>query len=58
MLEIENLGKRTGTSRWRKRISGIEDTIEDIDIAVKGNVKSKKTSITKHLGNLGYNEEI
>jgi uncharacterized coiled-coil protein SlyX len=50
-LELENLGKRSGvidasiTKRIQeieKRISGVEDTIENIDTAVKENAKSKK----------------
>jgi uncharacterized coiled-coil protein SlyX len=50
-LELENLGKRSGiidasiTNRIQEieeRISGAEDTIENIDTAVKENTKSKK----------------
>ena len=50
-LELENLGKRSVvidasiTNRIQEieeRISGAEDTIENIDITVKENVKSKK----------------
>jgi predicted nucleic acid-binding Zn-ribbon protein len=50
-LELENLGKRSGvidasiTNRIQeleKRISGAEDTIENIDTTVKENAKSKK----------------
>ena len=49
-LEIENLGKRSGvidasiTNRIQeieKRISGAEDTIENIDTIMKENAKSK-----------------
>jgi len=49
-LEMENLGKRSGATvasinnRVQKiegRISGIEDTLEDIDIMVKENPKHK-----------------
>ena len=29
--------------RWKERISGIEDTIEEIDTSVKENVKSKNS---------------
>ena len=48
---MENLGKRTGTAEvsitnriqeMEERISGIEDTIEEIDTSVKENIKSKK----------------
>jgi hypothetical protein len=51
MLEIENLGKRSGvrdasiTNRIQEveeRISGTEDNIENIDTTVKENAKSKK----------------
>ena len=50
-LEIENLGKRSGvinasiTNRIQEieeRISGAEDTIENIDTTVKDNGKQKK----------------
>ena len=47
MLEMDNLGKRSGattariTNRIEERISGIEDTIENIDISVKENTKCK-----------------
>ena len=52
-LEMENLGKRTGTTdtsiinriqEIEERISDAEDTIENIDITVKGNAKYKKLS--------------
>ena len=50
-LEIENLGKRSGvihisiTNRLQEiedRISGAQDTIENIDTTIKENVKCKK----------------
>jgi hypothetical protein len=49
-LEMENLGKRTGTTdanitnrtQMEERISGIEDTIEEIDTTVNENVRAKK----------------
>ena len=50
-LELENLGKRSGiidariTNRIQEieeRISGAEDTIENIDTTIKENAKSKK----------------
>ena len=50
-LEIENLGKKSGaidasiTNRIQKieeRISGTEDTIENIDTTIKENEKSKE----------------
>jgi hypothetical protein len=48
ILEIENLGKRSGvidastTNRIEERLSGAEDTIENIDTTVKENAKCKK----------------
>jgi predicted nucleic acid-binding Zn-ribbon protein len=54
-LEMENLGKRSGvidasiTNRIHEieeRISGAENTIEDIDTTVKENAKCKKPLIT------------
>ena len=50
-LEIENLGKRSGVinasitnkiQKTEEKISGAEDTIENIDTTVKENTKSKK----------------
>lgn len=51
ILKAENLGKQTGafdvniTNRIREMkqsSSGIEDTAEDVDTSIKGNVKNKK----------------
>ena len=51
ILEMENLGKRTGTTdvsitnriqEMEERISDVEDTIEESDISVKENAKSKE----------------
>jgi hypothetical protein len=51
ILEMENLGKRTGTidtsstnriQKMEERISGIKDTIEEINTSIKKNVKYKK----------------
>ena len=48
---MENLGKGTGTTdasitnriqEMEERISGVKDTIEEIDSLVKDNVKSNK----------------
>ena len=39
-----------------ERISGAEDTIENIDTTVKQNAKCKKF-LTKHPGNPGHNEK-
>jgi Zn-dependent M16 (insulinase) family peptidase len=50
-LEMENLGKRSGVSdasinnRIKERISGVEDTIEDVNAIVKENTKCKKRLI-------------
>ena len=50
-LELENLGKRSGvidasltnrTQEIEERISGAEDTIENIDTTVRDNAKCKK----------------
>jgi predicted nucleic acid-binding Zn-ribbon protein len=50
-LEIENLGKKSGTidasisnriKEMEERISGAEDTIENMDTTIKENVKCKK----------------
>ena len=56
-MEIENLGKKSGvidasiTNRIQEkeeRISGEEDTIENIDTTIKENVKCKKI-LTKNI---------
>ena len=39
------------------RISGAEDTIENIDTTVKENKKMQKDPNPKHLGNPGHNEK-
>jgi hypothetical protein len=50
ILEVENLGKRTGTidasfinriQEMKERISGIEDKVEEYHTLVKKNAKSK-----------------
>jgi hypothetical protein len=69
-LELENLRKRLDvieasiTNRIQEieeRISGAEDTIENINTTVKENAKSKKKKKKppnpKHLGNPGYNKK-
>jgi methyl-accepting chemotaxis protein len=65
-LEMENLGKRLGitevgtTNRIQEieeRISGVEDTIEEIDTTVKENSNHKRTLNTKRPGNLEHNEK-
>jgi chromosome segregation ATPase len=67
-LEIENLEKRSRitdvsiTNRIQEieeRISGVEDTVEEIDTAVKENSKhkKKKNPNPKHPGISGHNEQ-
>ena len=65
-LELENLGKRSAvidvsiTNRIQEieeRISGEEDTIENIDTTVKENAKMQKTLSPKHPGSPGHNEK-
>ena len=64
-LEMENLGKRSGitdvsiTNRIQEieeRISGVEDTVEEMDTTVK-KIQNIKTPNPKHPGNLGNNEK-
>jgi hypothetical protein len=61
ILGLEILGKRTGSTdasitnrikTMEERISGIEDTIEEIDTSVKENVKPKKflTQTSRKIG--------
>jgi predicted nucleic acid-binding Zn-ribbon protein len=67
-LELENLGKRSGVTdasitnklqEIEERISGEEDTIENIDTTVGGKKKPKKKKApnTKHPENPGHNEK-
>jgi hypothetical protein len=66
-LETQNLGKRSGvidssiTNRIQEieeRISGAEDTIENIDTKVKNaKCKMQKNPNPKHPGNPGHNEK-
>jgi predicted nucleic acid-binding Zn-ribbon protein len=64
-LEIENLGKKSGTidarisnriQEMEERISGVEDSIENMDTTIKENPKSKKSK-SKYPGNPGHNEK-
>jgi hypothetical protein len=64
-LEIENLGKKSGTidaiisnriQEMEERISGAEDSIENIGTTIKENGKCKKYPNSKHPGNPGHNE--
>ena len=58
-LQKENLGKRSGTidasvtnriQKIEERISGAEETIENIDTTIKENAKCKKVPNPKHPG--------
>jgi hypothetical protein len=40
-----------------RRISGTEDSIENIDRTIKENAKKKKNANSKHPGNPGHNEK-
>jgi hypothetical protein len=59
-LELENLGKRSGVideiQEIEERISGAEDTIENIDTTVKENVKCKKL-LTQNIQEIQDNEK-
>ena len=66
ILEIEKLGKRSGdtdasiTNRIQEReerISGTEDTIQNIETTIKENVKWKALN-PKHPGNPEQNKKI
>ena len=65
-LEIENLGKRSGVidasttntlQEIEERISGAEDTIENIDTTIKENAKCKKLLTQNIQENPGHNEK-
>jgi hypothetical protein len=62
-LEIENLGKKSGAidvnriQEIEERISGAEDSIENMVTTIKENAKCKKDPNPKHLGNPGHNEK-
>jgi hypothetical protein len=64
-LEIEILGKQSGTidasisnrtQEMEERISGAEDSIENMYTTIKENAKSKNPNL-KHPGNPGHNEK-
>ena len=68
MLEIETLGKRSGTidasisnriQEMEERISGAEDSIENIGTTIEENAKCKmqKDPNSKRPGNPGHNEK-
>jgi predicted nucleic acid-binding Zn-ribbon protein len=65
-LEIETLGKKSGTIdasisnriyEMEERISGAEDSIENIDTKIKENAKWKKDPNSKYPGNPGHNDK-
>jgi predicted nucleic acid-binding Zn-ribbon protein len=65
-LEIETLGKKSGNidasisnriQEMEERISGTEDSIENIGTAIKDNAKCKKDPNSKYPGNPGHNEK-
>jgi hypothetical protein len=66
-LEIEILGKKSGTidasisntiQEMEERLSGAEESIENMDTRIKENAKCKKKNPnSKHLGNPGHNEK-
>jgi len=65
--EMKNSGVQTGITeasftniirQMEKRLSGIEDMIEEMEILVKENVESKNTPDTKYPGSLGHCEKI
>ena len=65
-LQIENVRKCSGNTDVRiingiqereDRISGVEDTVEEIDTTVKENSKHKKIPNPKLPGNSGNNEK-
>ena len=62
-LEIEIIGKKSGTiderisnriEEMEERISGAEDSIENMETTIKENAKAFNT---KHPGNPGHNEK-
>jgi hypothetical protein len=64
--EIQNPGKRSGVrdasisnriQEIEERISGAEDSIENIDTTVKEKCKMREAPNPKHLGNPGHNEK-
>ena len=64
-LEIETQRKKSGSidasmsNRIQEieRISGVEDTGEEIDTIVKENLRQKRPLNPKHPGNLGHKEK-
>ena len=65
-LEIVILGKKSGTidasisyrtQEREERLSGAEDSLENMDTTIKENEKSKKDPNSKHPRNPGLNEK-
>jgi uncharacterized protein YukE len=65
-LEIETLGKKSGTidtsitnriQEMEERISGAEDSTENMDATIKENAKMQKDPNSKHPGSPGHNEK-
>ena len=65
-LEIEILGKKSGVidvsisnriQEMEERISGAEDSIENMGTTIKENKKMQKDPNSKHPGNPGHNEK-
>ena len=65
-LEIEILRKKSGTidasisirvQEMEERISGTEDSMENMDTTIKENAKCKKDPNSKYPGNPGHNEK-
>jgi hypothetical protein len=65
-LEIEIQGKKPGAidanisnriQEMEERISGAEDSIENMDTTMKENAKLQKDPNSKHPGNTGHNEK-
>jgi hypothetical protein len=66
ILEIEILGKKSGIidasisnriQEMEERLSGAEDSLENMDTTIKENEKSKKDPNSKHPRNPGLNEK-
>ena len=65
-VEIETLGKKSGTidasisnriQEMKERISGAEDSIENIGTTIKEKAKMQKDPNSKHPGSPGHNEK-
>ena len=56
-MEEEDISITNRIQEIEERISGSEDTIENIDITIKENAKYKKDPDSKHPGNPRHNEK-